>query len=160
MFQSLAATLTGARSTISRSGRLYISRRKAAQRRLANEPELEAALKSLGFESVCLEDLSLKEQILACARARVVVASHGAGLTNLAFARRLGLVVELIPSSYHVRGFENLTMQLGCRYIGMFGTELIEADGGGTSWTISTAVVRDRVARALYEQMPAAGQAA
>jgi hypothetical protein len=155
MFQQLTSTLTGARSAISRSGRLYISRRKAAQRRLVNELELEAALRSLGFEPVCFEDLSLHEQILTCARAKVVVALHGAGLTNLAFARRLDLVVELIPRSYHVRGFENLARQLGCRYIGLFGTDL-SADGDGTSWSVDPAVVRARVATALYENPVAA----
>lgn len=74
---------------------LYISRSKAKRRKIANENECTALLKQLGFEIVCLEDLTLRQQANLCRNAKVLVANHGAGLTNMLFMRARTKVVEL-----------------------------------------------------------------
>jgi len=65
--------------------RLYISRRKAALRRIVNESEIIPLLEAHGFETVLSEDLSLAEQIELFAKAGAVIGAHGAGLTNLIY---------------------------------------------------------------------------
>ncbi len=95
---------------------ILITRRNAVQRRILNEDELVRRFPQL--QSVALEDLSFSEQVALFARARTVIATHGAGLTNLLFARA-PLVIELYPqvreekdSSY----FFQITDALGFRH--------------------------------------------
>jgi len=67
--------------------KLYVTRRNAKVRRLTNEDEVANYLSTRGFEVVALETLPQPEQIKRFAEAQVVVAQHGAGLTNLLYAR-------------------------------------------------------------------------
>jgi Glycosyltransferase 61 len=75
--------------------RLYITRSKAAKRRIVNEEEITAVLNKFGFQTICAEDLSFAEQVKICSRARYIVSNHGAGLTNMLFMRGGGSVLEL-----------------------------------------------------------------
>lgn len=87
-------------SSSARGGRLYITRENARRRRVANEGELWSRLEARGFTKVRAEELSWQEQIAAFARAKVIVAPHGAGLANLAFCRPGTRVVELFNRAY------------------------------------------------------------
>lgn len=80
--------------------RIYLSREKAAIRRVSNEMELWPQLCGRGFKKVILEDLAWEEQINAFRNAKVVVAPHGAGLSNLMFCSSGTKVVELFNRSY------------------------------------------------------------
>ncbi|HEX4140309.1 MAG TPA: glycosyltransferase family 61 protein [Candidatus Methylacidiphilales bacterium] len=80
--------------------RIYISRRKASSRGVANDAELTALLDSHGFTEVRLEEHSLAGQIALFRQAEAIVAPHGAGLTNLVFSEPGTLVVELIALGY------------------------------------------------------------
>ena len=75
--------------------RLYISRRRAAKRRIANEDEVIEVVGKFGFETVCAEELSFAEQVRICSRARYIVSNHGAGLTNTMFMQAGGGMLEL-----------------------------------------------------------------
>lgn len=77
--------------------RLFISRRKARHRRLANERVLERKLGQLGFQSVCFEDIPFERQAALMREASVVVAVHGAALANAMFARPGTRIVEIYP---------------------------------------------------------------
>ena len=79
---------------------VYISRRKASSRGVANEAELLALLQKHGFTEVRLEELGLAEQIALFHHAQAVVAPHGAGLTNLVFSEPGTLVIEFIAQDY------------------------------------------------------------
>lgn len=74
---------------------VYISRRKAPTRRVINEKEVLEKLKPYGFKSVVLEDLSFKQQVNLFRNAKVIIALHGAGLTNLIFANKGVKVYEI-----------------------------------------------------------------
>ena len=74
--------------------RLYVSRADASMRRVANEPELVAALAERGFETVLPGELGLAEQMRAFAEAAVVLGPHGSGLVNLC-ASTDATVIEL-----------------------------------------------------------------
>lgn len=79
--------------------RILISRRNATNRRsILNEDELTEALLPLGFKAYVLEDMDLDSQIELFYDATMVVAPHGAGLTNLLFAEDAD-VIELHPNS-------------------------------------------------------------
>lgn len=80
--------------------RVYLSRRRAAHRKLVNEDELMTALDRRGFQRVELETLPWVEQVALFRGARVVVAPHGAGLANLVFARPGCRVVECFHPRY------------------------------------------------------------
>ena len=55
------------------------------------------ALKSYGFVSVCLEDLSVTDQLRLFSESLVIVGPHGAGLSNLVACTPKAAVVELLP---------------------------------------------------------------
>ena len=77
--------------------KIYISRKKAARRKITNEVELEIILKDQDFEIVCLEDLALTEQIKLLSKSSIIISSHGAGLTNINFVKKNSHVIELTP---------------------------------------------------------------
>lgn len=74
---------------------IYITRGKARRRRVSNEDEVFELLENNGFEKVALEDLHVKAQITLFQESKVVVASHGAGLTNIMFMQKGQSVIEL-----------------------------------------------------------------
>ncbi|MEE9321897.1 MAG: glycosyltransferase family 61 protein [Granulosicoccus sp.] len=74
---------------------LYISRAESGTRTLEKETALKAELELRGFRSVVLESHTVAEQAALLANASVVVAAHGAGLTNIAFCQPGTLVVEI-----------------------------------------------------------------
>lgn len=74
---------------------VYISRAKAARRRIVNDAEVSAALAARGFLIAHMEELALTEQVRLMAQASAVVAMHGAGLTNILFLPPGRPVVEI-----------------------------------------------------------------
>lgn len=82
--------------------RVYVSRADATRRRVRNEAAAVDALADRGFVRVVPSELDVPEQAALFAGADVVVAPHGAGLTNLAYAGD-PVVVELFRDG-DVRG--------------------------------------------------------
>lgn len=95
------------------SRHVYISREDTNTRRVTNKKELFSALPG-SFESYCLSELSLIDQIRLFSTAETVVAPHGAGLVNILWGSDID-VVEL----YGVVGnssFFQLAQNLGHNY--------------------------------------------
>lgn len=88
--------------------KLYITRDRANRRRVLNEAALWSQLEARGFAKVRLEELSWKEQVSAFARAREIVAPHGAGLANLVFCAPGTRVVEFLNPDYVNLCFQRL----------------------------------------------------
>jgi len=89
--------------------RIYVSRKLAVKRHLANEEEFLGLLKNDGFQKVNLEQLSICEQIELFRSASHVIAAHGAGLTNIIFAPAAVKILEIRPLRTSGRFcFENL----------------------------------------------------
>lgn len=80
-----------------RPARLYISRDDAGWRRVENESEIVKSLRQRGFERIVLGERTVREQAELFRRAKVIVASHGGGLTNLVFAEPGTKVLEFFP---------------------------------------------------------------
>lgn len=77
--------------------RLFISLADADSRAILNWPEVEQVLARHGFESVCLGDVTLEEQMATFASAERVVGVHGAGLTNILFSAPGTKILEILP---------------------------------------------------------------
>lgn len=76
--------------------RLFINRRSATHWRITNQDEVESCVRDYGFESCLPENMSFQEQVVLFAQAGMVVANHGAGLTNMLFAPPGTSVLEII----------------------------------------------------------------
>jgi capsular polysaccharide biosynthesis protein len=123
-FQFLRNSLLPQAMDTVRSGhsirRLYLSRRTAPGRRARNQNALDRCLRSYGFSCVVAEDLPVVEQIAVVNRAEVIVAEHGAGLTNLIFARPDVTVVELHSPYWLSSAFVELAHWVGGTYAAVF----------------------------------------
>jgi capsular polysaccharide biosynthesis protein len=105
-----------------RGRRIYVTRRNARiGRRILNEEELTQALTRRGFETIAPESLSIADQIEHFYDAQLVVGPHGAGLTNLLFAERAGLI-ELHPAASIFPHYYLLCLALGHEYRYLCGT--------------------------------------
>ncbi len=96
--------------------RVFVSRRDAGHRVLANEDELWAALKPKGFVRFTPGEASYGEQIDVFSTAEIIVASHGSALTNTGFCRPDTLIVEILPSDYLNGCFRYLAIAAGLRH--------------------------------------------
>ena len=75
--------------------RLYVTRRHASRRRVANEDEVVALLARYDFTVVDSARLNFSTEVETFARCRALVSLHGAGLTNCVFMPPGGDVLEL-----------------------------------------------------------------
>ena len=98
-----SATISGTghlKKTFEYPERLYISRSKARYRNVLNETEVIHLLEQYGFAAITLESLSFQQQIALFAAAKVIIAPHGSGLTNLVFCCSGTRIVELVSPHY------------------------------------------------------------
>lgn len=114
----------------SSSGLLYVSRNESKMRRLVNEEAILPALRDLGFEIIRPGEMPLATQIDKFRKARVVLAPHGAGLTNILFCRPGATLIEIFPrGGVHGSMFMRIASQLDLDYYFAVG------DSIGTVWS-------------------------
>lgn len=102
--------------------RIYISR-KHSPRHFDNEIAVEEVLREHGFEAARLENMSFKEQVDLFRRAEVVVAPHGAGLSNIIWSKPGTYVVEIFSRKKFVDCYASLSSQLKCHYVPLWARE-------------------------------------
>lgn len=91
--QRVFSNLPNCRSTnLLFSPRVYISRTKITGRQIINEDEVLQALAHFGFVTYTLENMSFSDEVRLFSQAEIVVAPHGAGLTNIVFAQDLSVI--------------------------------------------------------------------
>jgi hypothetical protein len=88
----------GADGAVESPRRIFISRRNCGTRTLENEHQVEHLLHAHGFETHLMEQYTLAQQARLIHEADTIVATHGAGLANLMFARPHTRVVEIVPA--------------------------------------------------------------
>lgn len=103
--------------------KLYITREKAARRRVLNEHALWPVLEAQGFVRLRLEELAWREQVAAFLAAKIVVAPHGAGLANLVFCQAGTRVVEFFNNAYVNPCFGRLAAAAGLDYHAVLAVE-------------------------------------
>ena len=91
--------------------RIYISRAKSQYRRVINEGEVIDYLAKFGFQTLVTESLSVVEQIALFYHAKIIVAPHGSGLTNIIFCRNGTKIIELV-SPHYLRPYYCIISQL------------------------------------------------
>ncbi len=106
--------------------RLFLSRGDARlTRRYVEEAALLELLAPRGFVRLDPGTLTVQEQIDVFSRAEIIVAPHGAGLTNVTFSPPDVRVLELFPSTYVHLGLWAICQAIGADY------RYLVADGPG-----------------------------
>jgi hypothetical protein len=108
--------------------RLYISRQRAAVRRVINESEVEKLLLGANFTIVELESKSWDEQVAMFSNAEVVLAPHGAALANIAFCQPGALVAEISTKGGYKDFYLQLAASAQLRYRFIEAQPRIQAD--------------------------------
>lgn len=103
--------------------RLFFSRGGVKARRLLNEAELEAIAARHGFTRFEAVSGNHAEQVRRFANADAIIAVHGAGLTNLIFARPGTAVMELFPRNCIKSTYLWLSNRLGLRHYPLLGSD-------------------------------------
>ena len=107
-----------------RRHRIYITRKHApGGRRILNEVEVMRVLEPHGFVPCVLESLSIEEQISLFYDAEMVVAPHGAGLTNILYCQDIDLI-ELHPTPAIMPHYYYMTCAMGHRYRALCANEV------------------------------------
>ncbi|AFY36227.1 DUF563 domain-containing protein [Calothrix sp. PCC 7507] len=89
--------------------RIYLNRSQVVHRKVENEGEIIEFLSRFGFCNIATENLSIWEQAELLSSAEIVIAPHGAGLTNLVFCKPGTKVIELLSP----KGVSTLFWALG-----------------------------------------------
>ncbi|MGL4500085.1 MAG: glycosyltransferase family 61 protein, partial [Planktothrix sp.] len=96
--------------------RIFIRRNQAKYRQVLNENDVITYLSEWGIVPVELETLSVAEQARLFAHAKVIIAPHGAGLTNLMFCRPETIVIELVSPHYIRHYYWVISQQLKLKH--------------------------------------------
>jgi len=110
-----------------RKRRLLVAR-KGPSRTICNLVQVEEVLARYGFETVYLEGMSMKDQILLFQGAEFVISPHGAGLANLVFCERGTKVIELMPLAQFRPFFWLISQKLGLEHAVQFCDSPVNGD--------------------------------
>jgi capsular polysaccharide biosynthesis protein len=102
--------------------RIYISRKDATSRRILNEESLTEILNELDFQIVSMSGLSVHEQANLFYEAEIIVAPHGAAMTNLVFCDIKCKVLEIFAPGYLNPCYRGLSNLIGIDYWYILGT--------------------------------------
>lgn len=121
---------------------IYISRLDSHRRKMRNEEDVITALEKLGVQPVSMTGKTLDDQISIISNARLIVAPHGAGLTNILYAAPGAHLYELFSASYTVNCYQALAQAVGIGYTNSV-FQPTSGDGHTTVWSADV----DEVAR-------------
>ena len=96
-----------------------ISRKNSNFRNLVNEDELLARLSAFGLQSVQVEKMDFAMQVRLFQQAKIIIAPHGAGLTNLTYCNKNTVVIELYPVGRNFNqtsSFHQISKAIGLRH--------------------------------------------
>jgi glycosyltransferase involved in cell wall biosynthesis len=108
-----------------RNRRLLVAR-KGPTRKIHNIEQVEAFLSRHDFETVYLEGMSIKDQILLFQSAEFIITPHGAGMANLLFCEPGTKVIELSPGAEIRSFFWMIAEKIGLVYGLQFCTTAVE----------------------------------
>jgi Glycosyltransferase 61 len=117
--------------------KLYISRAKAATRRVLNEDAIMSALAPLGFERVFLEQHSFLDGVRLLRDAEAIVSAHGSNITNIVFCQPRTPVIEMFSPKWVASCHYSVACQVGLNYGYVLGQGKIRSGPGGLSENIT-----------------------
>lgn len=94
---------------------IYISRNRARLRKNLNEKSFQKELHKRGFKTVVLEDISFKEQVATFFNAKFIIATHGAGYTNLIFSNQKLHFLEIFSKKYGSKDYHRISKILNLK---------------------------------------------
>ncbi|MBX7227894.1 MAG: glycosyltransferase family 61 protein [Chitinophagales bacterium] len=104
---------------------IYISRKKAARRRILNETDVESLLLKYNFLVIYSEDYSMEEKINLFTGCNLLVSIHGAGLTNMLFMPKKSKVIEIrMPDDKSNLAYFTMASELEIDYYYTFSASL------------------------------------
>lgn len=97
----------------------FVNRAQHQGRHIKNHEELVAIARKYGHVDYLdsFESLSATDQIRTMMTTRILISSHGAGLTNVMFMRTGGTVLELFQPHYNYYLYERIAHQSGVRHV-------------------------------------------
>lgn len=108
--------------------KIYISRLDADRRKLINENDVIDLVSSLGFEIIECSKLTVEEQRKLFASASIVIAPHGAALTNIVWMHQRSTLIELLPQQHAYPCFYDMARIIGLNYTAIECTQLDKND--------------------------------
>jgi capsular polysaccharide biosynthesis protein len=133
--------------------KIFISRRGAASKRLINEDELLPMIEEFGFSVVQTEKLSLAQQVRTFSKVKVVLAAHGAGMTNILFSPPPALLLELQDVKFAPRRwYWKVPSILGHHYSTMTGPVIRSRFQGDTDFTIHPDSLKQYLENSLSQE--------
>ena len=99
------------------TSRLYITRKSAKKRKIANEEDLWPVLRKNGFDIVDFDELSFKQQLQYALECEGLVSLHGAALTHMLWINDSAKVLEIrARGDSHNNCYFSLASDLGHEY--------------------------------------------
>jgi len=139
---------------------IYISRSDVKNRKIENEDAIIEIMKENGVKILSLTGLSMRDQIHLFRDAKLIISTHGAGLSNLVFCRPGTLVYEMIPEHLQNAAFNCLAQCRGLIYWGdvfptrddsrdqQLGSWSAQAQERNKDWSVNLDILRRRMAEA------------
>jgi len=139
----------------SRQRRIFLSRKNMKWRRLINEEEISVDLQSFGFETIFIEELTVREQIDLFQQAQCVVAPNGSALLNLVFADTSTKVLVLTQPNFHNWGtFQGPMDALGYQSLCVGGDYAIDEDYKHSNYHIPVHRIREALSFLGFHEAP------
>lgn len=101
--------------------RIYITRADASYRKVLNEEDVIALVAQIGFSAVTLNSLTVAEQISIFKKAKIIIAPHGAGLTNIVFSSPGTILIEILSPVYVNVCYWSIANHLNIKYYYLLG---------------------------------------
>jgi len=130
--------------------RLFVSRRNS-RRSIENEEEIIALLEAFDFEAIQAEKLPFKDQVNLFSSAEVIVASHGAGLTNIVFAKPGTKVLEIFSPGHSILCYFYLAGQARLNHYYLYGEFQRENSGSAEDFYVCPDVIEEMVRKILND---------
>ena len=101
-----------------KSGRkIFISRKNATVKRVRNEAEVAELFRRNGYEIICTENLTYREQVELFSSAACIVGASGAALTNLVYCHPGTVFGCIIPEKYEFCIYSTIAHMAGCKVL-------------------------------------------
>lgn len=127
-----------------RDKRLFLVRKNMKWRRLLNEDEVAADLKTLGFDTVFMEEMTVEKQIDLFQQAQWIVAPNGSALLNLIFAdpESVKLLILTQPNLFNWGTFQGPMDTLGYQSMCVTGDHAVAEDQKHSDYHVSVKKIR------------------
>lgn len=102
------------------SKKIFIDRRNSTHRKMLNQNHVLSEVQNAGFEMVDPSAMEFADQVRCFSQARIILATHGAGLTNAIWSPPGAIVAELMPIGLNDVGYRFLAPMCGHRHVVMF----------------------------------------